>query len=150
MPAVDARGVRYVCLVCFAAAATEPAICMRDGSPLLPVDAPETVTALRARVARGAARRETVRLALAMAIGASLALAVCLALEWPILPRASGGIYSSVFAWMALSAAVLVGAASFALVPPQRSDGETAALLARLGLDWPRDVRPLSGSRGQP
>ena len=141
MPAADS--VRYVCLVCFDAAATERAICANDGAPLLLVEAPETLAALRARVARQSARRETARLTMAMGIGAALALAVCLALEWPIVPRASEGLYSSVFVWVALTAAVLVGAASFALVPPARSDGETAALLARLGLDVARNARPV-------
>jgi hypothetical protein len=141
MPAADP--VRWVCVVCFDAAASRPAICMRDGAPLLRVESPETLAALRARATRRAARRETARLALAMAVGAALALAVCLALEWPILPRASRGIYSSVFAWMALTAAVLVGAASLALVPPLPRPEDAAALLARLGLDAARNARPV-------
>ena len=142
MPA--AERVRYVCVVCFDAAAAAPAICTRDGAPLASVDAAETPAALRARATRRATRRETARLALAMAVGAALALAICLAMEWPILPRASGGLYSSVFAWLALSAAVLVGAASFALVPPALGDGDAARLLARLGLDHAHDARPTS------
>jgi hypothetical protein len=142
MPA--AEPVRYVCVVCCDAAATAPAICLRDGAPLVPVEAAETLAALRARVARRATRRETARLALAMAVGAALALAICLAMEWPILPRAGGGLYSSVFAWVALSAAVLVGAASFALVPPAHRDGDAGTLLARLGLDHAHDARPPS------
>jgi hypothetical protein len=142
MPVADP--VRYVCLVCFDAAATAPAICASDGAPLVPIDAAGTLAALRTCVARRTARRETARLAVAMAVGAALALAICLAMEWPILPRASDGIYSSVFAWLALSAAVLVGVASFALVPPARSDGEATTLLARLGLDVAHNARPLS------
>jgi hypothetical protein len=137
MPAPD-PSVRFVCIVCFRAAATEPGTCARDGVPLAPVADAEVLAALQARVRRRANRREGVRFGLALATGAAIALPLCLAMGWQILPRAADGLYSGTFAWVALLAAIALGALSLPIIRPLSTDGDAAQLLARLGLDRPR------------
>jgi hypothetical protein len=144
MPAAEhvAPRVRYVCLRCFDAASDLPADCARDGVALAPVETVEALVALRARLGMRAARRETARFGVALLLGAALALPLCLALGWPVVPRASDGLYGSAFVWLSLLSAIVVGAASFALVPPLRSDVAPALLLRRLGLHLVRNAAP--------
>jgi hypothetical protein len=134
--------VAWVCLVCYAAASDVPADCARDGAPLAPLAAPGTVTALRDRLEQRAARRETVRFAVALAAGTALALIACRAWGWTVVPRASQGLYSSTCAWLALALAVALAAASLALVPPLGRATAVPALLRRLHLDVRRNARP--------
>jgi hypothetical protein len=134
--------VAWVCLVCYGAASDVAAECARDGAPLAPLAAPSTVTALRDRLEQRAARRETLRFAVALPLGAVLALTACHAWGWTIVPRASQGLYSSTCAWLALALAVALAAASLALVPPLGRAKAVPALLRRLNLDVRRNARP--------
>jgi hypothetical protein len=136
MPAAESR-VQFVCIVCFASAATEPGPCAHDGAPLSPVANVEVVEALRARVQRRANRRESARFGLALVAGAVLSAIACLAFGWQIVPRAADGIHSSTFAWLTIVVAIVLGALSFALVRPLPTDGDAAQLLVQLGLDRP-------------
>jgi hypothetical protein len=133
--------VGWVCLVCFAAASDVPADCARDGVPLAPLADGRTLAALRDRLERRAVRRETVRFAAALALGATLAVTACAAFGWSILPRASAGLYSSSCAWLALLLAVALAAASFALAPPLARAAALPALLRQLRLDVTRNAR---------
>jgi hypothetical protein len=134
--------VAWVCLACFAAASPVPADCARDGAPLAPVADPRTLAALRDRLEELATRRETLRFAAALALGATLALATCAALGWTIVPRASAGLFSSTCAWLALLFAVALAAASLALVPPLGRATAVPALLRRLRLDVAHNAVP--------
>ncbi len=137
MPAADPR-VQYVCIVCFTSAAMTPGTCVHDGAPLAPVANAEVVDALRARVQRRADRRERARFGLALVAGAVSSAVACVVFGWQIVPRAADGIHSSTFAWLAILAAIGLGALSLPLVPPLPTDGDAAQLLAQLGLDQPR------------
>jgi hypothetical protein len=133
----DSR-VQYVCIVCFATAAVGAGVCVRDGAPLSPVANADVVAALRARVQRRSSRREAARFGLALVAGAALSAIACVAFGWQIVPRAADGLYSSTFAWLAIVAAIVLGALSLPLVRPLPTDGDTTQLLAQLGLDKPR------------
>src|ERR1700742_4722197 len=134
MAAADSRpdaasapsAVAHVCIVCFATAAVAPRGCAREGAPLLPVADAEVVAALRARVQRRANRREAARFGLALVAGAPLSALGRVAFRWPSVPRAADGLYSSTFAWVAIGAAIALGALSLPLVRPLPTDGDTA------------------------
>lgn len=130
--------VRFVCIVCFRAAASEPGSCARDGVPLSPVADAEVVAALQARVSRRARRREGVRFGLALTAGAAIALPLCLQMGWQILPRHGDGLYAGTFSWLAILLAIALGALSLPLIRPLPTEGDSAQLLARIGLDRPR------------
>jgi hypothetical protein len=128
----------WVCIVCFREATREPGNCPRDGVPLSPLDDAEVLAALRERVRRRAAQRESLRFGLALVTGALLAWPLCRAFGWQFLPRAADGIYSSTFAFVTLMITIVLGALSLLLVRPLSTDGEAAALLRRLGVDVSR------------
>jgi hypothetical protein len=127
--------VGWVCIVCFREARNEPGNCPRDGVPLSPLDDAEVLADLRVRVRRRVARREGLRLAVALVACALLSWPLCRAFHWQIVPRAADGLYSSTFALVALMIAVVLGALSLPLVRPLSSDGDAVGLLQRLGIE---------------
>jgi hypothetical protein len=97
-----AKVARFVCIVCYRTATTdEPGECPCTKSPRLPLDNPEVVEMVRAKVAAIRQRRLGWKMAGAFVLTVAIALGICLAFGLSIAPRSGlsrGG--SSWFLWL--------------------------------------------------